>query len=62
MTERVILEIVGLDITVQGPIERLGDLLMAKSIEDIRVEVKGDAVIVVELQEKLEIFQVRDLR
>ena len=62
MTERVILEIVGLDITVQGPIERLGDLLMAKSIEDIRVEVKGGAVIVVELKEKLEIFQVRDLR
>ena len=59
---RVILEIVGLDITVQRPIERLDDLLMAKGIEDIRVEVEGGAVVVVELKEKLEIFQVGDLR
>ena len=62
MTEWVILEIVGLDIPVQRPIKRLDDLLMAKGAEDIRVEVEGGAVVVVKLKEKLEIFQVEDLR
>ena len=62
MTEWVILEIVGLDITVQRPIERLDDLRMAKGIEDIRVEVEGGAAVVVKLKEKVEIFQVGDLR
>ena len=62
MVEGVILKNVGLDMAVQRPTERLGDLLLAESVENIRIEVEEGAVIVVELKEKLEILQVRDLR
>ena len=62
MIEGVILKNIGLDMAVQRPIERLGDLLLAESVENIRIEVEEGAVIVIELKEKLEILQVRDLR
>ena len=42
--------------------QRLDDFLMAKGAEDIRVKVKGGAVVegVLKLKEKLEVFKVRD--
>ena len=59
MIEGVILKNVGLDMAVQRPTERLGDLLMAESVENIRVEVKGAVVVAIGVKKKLEILQVR---
>ena len=59
MIEGVILKNIGLDMAVQRPIERLGDLLLAESVENIRIEVEEGAVIVIGLKKKLEILQVR---
>ena len=63
MVKWVIL-IVGLDITVRRPIQRLDDFLMAQGAEDISIKVKRGAVVkgVLKLEEKLEVLKVRDSR
>ena len=59
MIEGVILKNVGLDMAVQRPTERLGDLLLAESVENIRVEVEGAVIVAIGVKKKLEILQVR---